>query len=153
MTDNPKDLIGKNKFPMGLWPTTATALGSLVLNFGALKYGKYNWRHTAVRASIYSDALERHMAAWKDGVDTDTESGLPHLAHALACLAILIDASASDSLIDDRSGKQSNTFSPFEAATAKYANRMDKMNKMYEADLDFNSYPNLEVQSENKKRR
>lgn len=99
---NPKDLIGSNKLPLHLWPNTATALGALALLDGALKYGRSNFRHIGVRASIYYDAFNRHTKAWFEGEDNDPESGLPHLAHALACVAILVDAQAAGKLNDDR---------------------------------------------------
>jgi hypothetical protein len=100
---NPKDLIGSDKLPLHLWPETATATGCLALLDGNLKYGRTNWRAAGVKASIYFDALKRHINAWFDeGEDDDLDSGLPHLAHALACLAILVDAKAAGKLTDDR---------------------------------------------------
>ena len=99
---NPKDLIGSNKIPLHLWPTTATTLGALALLDGALKYGRSNYRHIGIRASIYYDAALRHMHAWFEGEDNDPDSGLPHLAHALACLAIIVDADAACKMTDDR---------------------------------------------------
>lgn len=99
---NPKDAIGSDKLPLHLWPTTATILGSLGLLDGMLKYGRTNWRDAGVRASIYYDAARRHLDAWFEGEDEDPDSGLPHLAHALACLAILVDARAANRLTDDR---------------------------------------------------
>lgn len=99
---NPKDAIGSNKLPLHLWPETATAYGCLGLLDGALKYGRANWRVAGVRASIYVDATRRHLARWFEGEDTDPDSGLPHLAHALACLAIVVDAQAAGKLRDDR---------------------------------------------------
>lgn len=99
---NPKDLIGSDKLPLHLWPQVATAYGSLGLLDGMLKYGRANFRAIGVRASIYKDALDRHMGAWFEGEDNDPDSGLPHLAHALACLAILVDAESSGKLTDDR---------------------------------------------------
>lgn len=99
---NPKDLIGCNKLPLHLWPETATMIGCLALLDGMLKYGRSNWRDAGVRATIYVDALRRHVGAWFEGEDIDTDSGLPHLAHALACLAILVDAQAAGKLVDDR---------------------------------------------------
>jgi hypothetical protein len=99
---NPKDIIGSDKIPLHLWPTTASALGSLALLDGALKYGRTNYRAVGVRASIYYDALNRHMNSWFEGQDTDADSGLPHLAHALACIAILVDSQAAGKLNDDR---------------------------------------------------
>lgn len=99
---NPKDAIGSKKLPMHLWPTTATAMGCLGLADGALKYGRANWRSAGVRASIYFDAANRHLAAWFEGEEADPDSGLPHLSHALACLAIIVDAQAAGKLTDDR---------------------------------------------------
>ena len=99
---NPKDSIGADKLPLFLWPATATNLGCLALLDGALKYGRSNFRHVGVRASIYHDAAKRHISAWFEGEDTDPDSGLPHLAHALACLAIIVDAEAAGKLHDDR---------------------------------------------------
>jgi hypothetical protein len=108
---NPKDSIGSSKIPMHLWPETATVYGALGLLDGAAKYGRSNYRAAPVRASIYVDAARRHLGKWFEGQELDEEkdadgnevgSGLPHLAHAIACLAILIDAKEAGSLIDDR---------------------------------------------------
>ena len=99
---NPKDAIANGKIPMHLWPSTATAMGSLALLYGARLYGRSNWREAGVRASIYVSACQRHLAAWFEGEDNDPDSGLPHLGHALACLAILVDAQAAGKLTDDR---------------------------------------------------
>ena len=99
---NPKDLIGSDKLPLHLFPSTAIAYGTLALLDGALKYGRGNWRSAGVRASIYYDACLRHITKWFEGQDNDTDSGLPHLAHALACLVILIDAKEAGKLKDDR---------------------------------------------------
>lgn len=99
---NPKDLIGSTKLPLHLWPTTATAAGSIALLNGALKYGRANWRVIGVRATIYYDAALRHLAAWMEGEECDPDDGVPHLSAALACIAILIDAKYAGKLNDDR---------------------------------------------------
>lgn len=99
---NPKDLVGSGKLPLHLWPETATAVGCLGLLDGMLKYGRTNWRVAGVRFTIYLDALRRHTTALFEGEDLDPDSGLPHLSHALACLAILVDAQAAGKLTDDR---------------------------------------------------
>jgi len=99
---NPKDAIGCNKLPLHLWPETATNLGCIALLDGMLKYGRANWREAGVRASIYYDACRRHLAAWFEGEEDDPQSGVPHLGHALACLAILVDAKVAGKLKDDR---------------------------------------------------
>jgi hypothetical protein len=99
---NPKDLIGSNKVPLHLFPETAVVLGSMAFLEGALKYGRANWRVAGVRASIYYDAAKRHLAKWFEGEELDEDSGLPHLSHALACIAIIVDAGAAGKLEDDR---------------------------------------------------
>ncbi len=112
---NPKDAIGGDKVPVHLWPDTATIMGCMALLEGACKYGRSNWREAGVRASIYYDALRRHLAKWWEGEEFDGQfldelfpddpkhgSGLPHEAHMLACIAIIVDAKAHDKFIDDR---------------------------------------------------
>lgn len=99
---NPKDMVGSDKIPLHLWPETATVLGSLGLLDGMLKYGRSNWRVAGVRATIYADAAKRHINRWLEGSDADKDSKLPELAHALACLAIIVDAEAAGKLNDDR---------------------------------------------------
>lgn len=99
---NPKDSISGTKLPLSLWPTTATAMGSVALLEGALKYGRMNWRASGVRASVYIDACKRHLDAWFEGEDRAPDTGSPHLGNALACIAILIDAQAVGKLQDDR---------------------------------------------------
>lgn len=99
---NPKDAIGGDKVPLHLWPETATVTGALGLLDGALKYGRANWRHAGIKASIYVDALKRHTNAWFEGEDFDPDSGLHHFSHILACAAILVDADACGNMTDDR---------------------------------------------------
>lgn len=99
---NPKDALGSNKLPYHLWPATATAMGCLGFLDGMLKYGRSNFREMGVRSSIYYDACMRHMNAWFEGEDCAPDSKVPHLAHALACIAIIVDAEAAGKLNDDR---------------------------------------------------
>ena len=99
---NPKDICGSDKIPFHLCPETVTTAISLALLEGMLKYGRSNWRAVGVRASIYYDALRRHMNSWLEGEDFDADSGLPHLFKAAACVAILIDATEAGKLNDDR---------------------------------------------------
>ena len=87
---------------MGLWPAAGTILGARALEQGAEKYGAYNWRITRVRMSIYLDAMERHLLALRDGEDAASDSQVSHLGHILASAAILADAWAAGTLIDDR---------------------------------------------------
>jgi hypothetical protein len=99
---NPKDLVAAVKLPLHLWPPSATAMGCLGLLEGQGKYGRANWREKGVLASVYYSALKRHMDDWFECADLSFDSKNPHLANALACLAIIVDAQAHDMLIDDR---------------------------------------------------
>lgn len=99
---NPKDRIGSTKLPLHLVPSTAIALASLGHLEGAVKYGKWNWRVAGIRFSVYLDAAMRHLAALENGEDLDPDSGLPHEAHILACINIIVDARVCGKLVDDR---------------------------------------------------
>ena len=100
--DNPKKLFGDKKLPLHLVPPAASAFIALGLRDGAKKYGPWNWRDQPVEVMTYVGALKRHIDAWVDGEDDAEDSGLPHLAHAIAGLSILIDAIASGCDIDNR---------------------------------------------------
>src|SRR5258708_30895020 len=99
---NPKDLIGIKKVPLSLIPPASKIYQAMAMKDGAIKYEAYNWREKKVRFMIDLDAIQRHLDALLDGEDNAIDSGLPHLAHALACLGILVDAKESGNLIDDR---------------------------------------------------
>lgn len=99
---NPKDAIGSTKPGLATVPSTALmALGAAHYD-GARKYGAFNWRTAGVRASIYREAIDRHLLAWWEGENTAPDSLVHHLAHVMACCAILIDATSCDKLNDDR---------------------------------------------------
>lgn len=99
---NPKDKIGRTKPSPHLIPAPAIMQEARVMGLGAAKYGPYNWRDKTVAASVYVSAAYRHLMTWFDGEDTDRESGASHLAHARACLGILLDAESQRKLVDDR---------------------------------------------------
>ena len=101
-TTNPKDLIGLTKAPLRLVPPALIIETAPAMANGASKYGAYNWREHAVSVSVYLEALMRHVLAYWDGEEVATDSGVKHLAHASACLAIIFDAAAVGKLIDDR---------------------------------------------------
>lgn len=99
---NPKDLLGVKKPPLELVPPTALVALAGVMKLGAKKYGPYNWRTRKVKAMVYVGAAQRHLLSFLDGEDVDPESGESHAAHAMACLAIILDAKATGNLVDDR---------------------------------------------------
>ncbi len=99
---NPKDAIGSTKLPLHLVPTTGIEEESLAFLEGALKYGKFNWRVAGVRASIYLDAIGRHLAKFTNGQDRDPVTKVHHLASIRACCNILMDAALVGKITDDR---------------------------------------------------
>lgn len=101
-TGNPKDLIGDTKPDLSLVPQTFNLMVSQAMMDGARKYGPYNWRDNPVRNRVYIAAAMRHLAQYLDGEDLDPTSGVYHIGHAGACLAIIADALTVGNLIDDR---------------------------------------------------
>jgi hypothetical protein len=99
---NPKDLVGDTKPQLHLVPPTALVRCAKVFELGAKKYGPYNWRGNAVRRTVYLSAAMRHLAEDLDGEDVDSESLQSHVAHAMACCAIIIDSEETGNQIDDR---------------------------------------------------
>lgn len=69
---------------------------------GARKYNSFNWRANKVQADIYVDAAFRHLSSWFEREEIAPDSGVHHLGHAMACLAILLDAQETGNLVDNR---------------------------------------------------
>ena len=99
---NPKDIHGYKKIDSSLLPSIAMVHGAHAMMDGARKYGPYNWRDNAVLARVYIAAAVRHINMWASGEEVADDSDVHHLGHAIACLAILLDAQATGNLIDDR---------------------------------------------------
>ena len=103
---NPKDAIGIKKAPLSTVSGPFMMATGLAMMEGARKYGRHNYRAAGVRASVYFDAIMRHMMAWWEGEDLDPDSGIPHPIKAAACLAVLYDCMVFGNLNDDRPPKQ-----------------------------------------------
>lgn len=99
---NPKDLVGEKKVSISKLPAVAMLHAAHAMMNGAVKFGPYNWREKKVQAEIYIDAALRHITLWNEREETAADSGVHHLGHAMACLAILLDAQESGNLIDNR---------------------------------------------------
>ncbi len=99
---NPKDAVGIKKFSMANVPPDVLVGLGMAMSEGALKYGRFNWRATGVRASVYFDAAMRHMLSYWMGQKRDPDSGIHHLVKAMACFAVLVDAEQRGKLTDDR---------------------------------------------------
>lgn len=102
---NPKTILGIAKPPTSPIPPVAILWLGQAMADGRRKYGPMNWRDAGITASVYYDASMRHMLAWMDGEDHASDSGVHHLAHAMACFAIVLDAMAQGTLNDDRPTK------------------------------------------------
>lgn len=105
LPENPKAIHGRTKPTLALIPGGASIPISRVFELGASKYGAFNWRKDPVEAETYVSAAYRHIASWFDGEDTDPESKQPHIAHAAACMMILLDAMSVGKMIDNRPHK------------------------------------------------
>lgn len=101
-TANPKDRLGLAKPAPLLVPPAALIEMSMAMANGAAKYGAYNWRTKEVLLSVYLNAAVRHILQCFDGEERASDSGVKHLAHAMACLGIVMDAEANGMLVDDR---------------------------------------------------
>ena len=77
------------KLQYHLIPTQTLKALAGALCFGAQKYAIDGWKSVPVAVRWYMDALFRHIESYRMGEAIDSESGLPHLAHALANLSFL----------------------------------------------------------------
>jgi hypothetical protein len=99
MTEFKKSDLGKPRFDL-IPPEVELELAK-VFTFGAEKYSPNNYRLGAAWGR-YIAAVRRHLNAWQLGEDLDPESGLSHLAHALASLAMLQTLVLTGTGEDDR---------------------------------------------------
>ncbi len=99
---NLKTLAAINKPRLSDVPPVALfALGAAMSN-GKDKYGRFNWRETGTTASVFYDAMQRHLAQWYSGENFADDSKVHHLAHIMASCAILMDSEFQGTLTDDR---------------------------------------------------
>ena len=84
-----------------LAPDVLEGLAS-ILTYGATKYEPRNWEKGMHWGRVYAAAF-RHLLAFWNGEDLDSESGLPHIDHALCCIMFLSAYHKRRIGIDDRS--------------------------------------------------
>ena len=101
---NPKHIQAQKdgKIPYEYLVLSVLEDDAYVHEHGGDKYGKRNWQIDEILASTYVGAMFRHLIAWAEGEDIDSDSGKPHLTHLRACAAVVMDADRHDKLIDDR---------------------------------------------------
>jgi len=91
----------KGKPRMELIPREGLIQLSRVLEFGANKYDDHNWRKGMAWSKLIGATL-RHLHAFNDGIDTDDESGISHIAHAVCNLMFLLEYIKVYPQLDDR---------------------------------------------------
>lgn len=133
---NPKDKIGVAKTPLSTVPIQVVSEVGVAMLEGACKYGRSNYRVAGVRASVYFDATNRHLARWWEGEDIDPDSGLSHITKAIASLVVLRDAMMNEMCNDDR------------PPPVKNANWMNDLDKQVKVILD--KYPDAKAPYTNK---
>lgn len=99
VTQGVKHDQGKARYD--LLPPEALAGLAEILGYGAAKYAPHNWRKGMNWSRVFA-AAQRHVWAYWTGEDTDPESGLPHIDHALCCLAFLSAYQKAGLGTDDR---------------------------------------------------
>ena len=135
MTDikdsNPKTAFGVAKPCMEFVSPVSLLHLAEVMRGGAKKYGPFNWREKGVSETTYYSAIHRHLGMWFDGQDMDDESGCNHLAHVMACCAILLDGYAQGNVNHDRPVKGSYARVCAEMGEARKVDMMDALQARY----------------------
>lgn len=75
--------------------------------YGAKKYGAFNYKG-GLKVTRCLAAAVRHIYQYLAGENLDPESGISHLGHAMASLAMAIDMVENDTNLDDRYKKVDN---------------------------------------------
>lgn len=91
----------ENKPDYSLIPKVALDLCARTLMYGAEKYGRYNWRG-GMNWCRLSAAAQRHIKAWEEGEDSDPETNISHLAHAINNLMFLLEYANKNLGTDNR---------------------------------------------------
>jgi hypothetical protein len=94
----------EEKRRFNLIPWDALDQVASVFTLGAKKYADRNWE-LGFDWGRLSSAAVRHISAWEQGIDNDEEWELPHLAHAICCLLMLLALVLRDTGRDNRAKK------------------------------------------------
>ena len=105
---NPKDALGIKKAPLHCIPCGPLYELGLAMMEGGRKYGTHNYRGVGVRASVYYDAIMRHVTQWWEGENIDLDSGLHPLIKAAASIVVMRDGMLMNNYVDDRPIKYPN---------------------------------------------
>jgi hypothetical protein len=90
---------GKLKWSLVDWKSLEPMVR--VLEMGASKYAPYNWAK-GMPVTEVSESLLRHMFAYLDGENLDSESKIEHLGHVMCNCMFLIHIMREKPEFDDR---------------------------------------------------
>lgn len=79
---------GKQDWTLLPWASIRQVVA--VLDFGAIKYAPNAWMNVPDARRRYMSAAYRHMTAVSEGEWLDSESNLPHIAHAACCMLFML---------------------------------------------------------------
>jgi hypothetical protein len=77
------------KADFSLIPLSTLEDEARVWEYGTRKYNAWNWAKGMPWSVPYACAM-RHLSAWQRGEEIDPESNLPHLAHVMCNIRMLI---------------------------------------------------------------
>lgn len=100
-----------NKPRMDLLPPEGLVRVAEVMGYGAAKYGDHNYRMGMRHGRLIAAAM-RHITAYNNGEDRDPETGHTHIAHAGACVLMLLQMMADYPERDDRYHKEKKEDEP-----------------------------------------
>lgn len=107
-----------DKPDLSLIPTDALWGTAAALTYGAKKYDRHNFRNGIAYSRLVA-ATMRHLSAWNEGEELDPESGLSHLDHAMASLAMLKYMTTNKTDMDDRFITPKNALEELQKETIK----------------------------------
>jgi hypothetical protein len=89
MTSNAAKKFDTDKVDLTLVPPHLKKAVARVMMYGAVKYGRDNFKEGMEHHRVLAAAL-RHIDAFLNGQELDPESGFPHIWHAACNLGFLI---------------------------------------------------------------
>lgn len=92
---------------LSLVPRASMDAIARAMGYGATKYGRDNYLEGMEWSRMIAAAM-RHLTAFNERQELDSESGLSHLDHALACLAILAEYKERGLGLDNRKNDLTN---------------------------------------------
>lgn len=124
--DRPQQALRYNqgKAPLSMVPSELIEEVAKVLEFGATKYARDNWRQ-GMSWNQTLDSCLRHLMKWNSGEDIDPESGLCHLSHAACNIAFLLSFRLTHNEMDDRYVAGSNNRIGFYKWQGAYGSESD----------------------------